>query len=188
MFRLIAWSLGACAVAGAFALLVAPDPSYRFQSWMALGRYSSHDARLLSIGRETGVEPALLKALAWKSSAFQSAAVSDSGARGLFLVDATTARAWAAAHRIETFMPSDLADPETNTRVAAWALARSFDQWKHTDAPETFVLATFGMASRAALVPPAQSSSEMLATLPVDRRQWVESILQRRNFYKSRGW
>ncbi len=181
--------IGGGLLLGAIGLLVAPDPTYRFRSWMALGRYSAHDAVFSEAGAEVGIDANLLKALAWKLSAFDARKAGANGGCGLFQVDAATARAWAAARRVETFMLTDLYDPQTNARVASWALARARDRWKATDAPEIFALTEHAVVRRGGkFAPTATASTELLASLTPEDRDLVESVRKRFSFYQRNGW
>ena len=95
-------------------LWTSPDPTYRLQSWMAGSRYHTYDDLITDLAHKHGVDPLLIKAIAWRESAFQTEKIGTSGERGLMQVSEAAARDWAKAMKIETFAPTDLFDPKTN--------------------------------------------------------------------------
>lgn len=176
------------AAAGA-AILAAPDPSYRLASWMALGRYHAHDNTIRRIAQHSGLDPLLLKAIAWQASAFDAKKATGTR-RGLLQINETQAREWAAAERIETFMFTDLFDADTNLRAGAWTLQRALKDGAEFDHPEQYALVVFkaGRLQARAWSNGTTSASELLAHADPDTRAFVAAVESRRSFYRSNGW
>jgi soluble lytic murein transglycosylase len=124
-------------------LWMAPDPTYRLQSWLAGSRYSQYDALIEDLARKHGVDPLLIKAITWRESAFQTEKVGTSGERGLMQVGEAAARDWAKASKIETFVPTDLFDPKTNLDAGSWYFKKALDRWKQKADPIPFALAEY---------------------------------------------
>jgi soluble lytic murein transglycosylase len=133
----------AAVVAAIVVLWTAPDPMYRLQSWLSASRYNRYDALIADLARKHGVEPSLVKAIAWRESAFQPDKVGTSGERGLMQVGDAAARDWARAMKIETFVPTDLFDPKTNIDAGSWYFKKALDRWKKKADPIPFALAEY---------------------------------------------
>jgi len=139
---LLALCLAALAAVGV-VLGTSPDPNYRLQSWLAGSRYHRYDALIDDLAHKHGVDPLLIKAIAWRESAFQTEMVGTSGERGLMQVGEAAARDWAQAQKIETFVPTDLFDPKTNVDAGSWYFKKALDRWKHKADPIPFALAEY---------------------------------------------
>jgi soluble lytic murein transglycosylase len=189
--RAVRWLLSlfvfSALITAAIALAVAPDPGYRLHGWLALGRYRAHDSTFAEVGAQTGVDPLLLKAIAWRESDLNPRKIGPDGGLGLLQIKASTARTWAAAERIETFMPSDLLDVQTNLRAGAWILSRSLVRWKDRDQPEIFALAEFKRGASEKL-DSVRTAADLLASLDAATREFVQSVQGRRDFYIRHGW
>ena len=141
--RFVLAVLLAALVAVGVVLGTSPDPAYRLQSWLAGSRYTRYDALIGDLARKRGVDPLLVKAIAWRESAFQTEKVGTSGERGLMQVSEAAARDWAKAMKIETFEPTDLFDPKTNIDAGSWYFKKSLDRWKQKADPIPFALAEY---------------------------------------------
>ncbi|MEI9897077.1 MAG: transglycosylase SLT domain-containing protein [Chthoniobacter sp.] len=141
--RLVLAVLLAALAAVGVVLWTSPDPTYRLQSWLAGSRYTRYDALIGDLARKRGVDPLLIKAIAWRESAFQTEKVGTSGERGLMQVGEAAARDWAQAMKIETFAPTDLFDPKTNVDAGSWYFKKALDRWKQKADPIPFALAEY---------------------------------------------
>ncbi len=141
--RLLLAVLLAAVVAAGVVLGTSPDPAYRLQSWLAGSRYTRYDGLIGDLARKRGVDPLLIKAIAWRESAFQTDKVGTSGERGLMQVGEAAARDWAKAMKIETFEPTDLFDPKTNVDAGSWYFKKALDRWKQKADPIPFALAEY---------------------------------------------
>src|SRR5205085_1642532 len=99
---------------------------------------------------------------------------------------------WAAAEKVETFMPTDLFDPKTNLEVGTWYFKKALDRWKQKDDPVPFALAEYN-AGRARVdrwvAASARhgevNSGDFLPAIdfPTTRR-YVDDIVARYHFYQ----
>jgi soluble lytic murein transglycosylase len=176
-------------LAMAVALAIAPDPTYRLRGWLARGRYTRHDPVIAGAAAEAKVDPLLLKAIAWRESEFNAGKI-EGDRRGLLQISEPAALAWAAAGRVESFMFTDLFDPQTNLRAGAWLLSRAREHWKSSDAPDPFALVEFkaGRAQTEHWAGPRPTAASLLAAADAPTRDFVQAVLQRRDFYAAHGW
>lgn len=122
-------------LAGAFAYIDATKPA-----WYERIRYPLRYSEYVRVhAREHGLDPALLAAVIYQESKFQSDAQSSSGAIGLMQLTPSTAHGIAVRTGGHKFKTSDLYDPEINIRYGAWYLHDLFAKY-HT---ERLVLAAY---------------------------------------------
>ena len=115
----------AALTAAGLTLCTSSDPICKLQSWLALGRYSAHDALISAAAKKRGLDPLLVKAMVWRESAFDPTKIGTSGERGLMQVGEAAAQDWAKAEKIETFVKTDLFDAKTNLDVGTWYLKQA---------------------------------------------------------------
>ena len=148
---------------------------------------SPDDRALASVG--AGVEPALLRALIWKESHFDSGAVSRTGAIGLTQLMPETARL--LARRLGDAEPTDsmLARPLVNVRYGANYLAELLRRF---DGRVTLALAAYNAGVRAATRWDALDRTggeamqcEMIAY--PETQDYVKGILAARAAYRELG-
>jgi soluble lytic murein transglycosylase len=183
--------LFAAATAAGIALWRSPDPLYTVQQWAAGSRYWRYYALIAEAAARHGIDPHLLKALVWRESAFHPDKIGTSGERGLMQVGEAAARDWAKAERVETFTPTDLFDPHTNTSAGAWYLARALERWKDRDRPEVFALAEYNAGrsrvdrwlAETRLAEQANADDLLGAMDFPSTRRYIEDILARRDMY-----
>lgn len=191
---IIVLALAALTAAG-LIIGMSPDPVYSAQELAAGGRYSEHDILITEAAMKSGLDPALVKALVWRESAFHPDKVGTSGERGLMQVGEAAATDWARAQKVETFVPTDLFEPRTNLEAGTWYLKRALDKWKDRVEPLPFALAEYNAgASRverwvAATGFGAKADGRDLINamdFPSTRR-YVEEITARARFYRNRN-
>jgi soluble lytic murein transglycosylase len=193
--RLVLVLAFAALTAAGLLIWLSPDPLYAAQELTALGRYSAHDELIRSVADKEGVDPALLKAIIWRESAFHADKMGAAGERGLMQVGEAAATDWARARKIETFIPTDLFDPRTNLEAGAWYLRRGLEKWKAKTDPVPFALAEYNAgpsrvdrwiaASGAGLQADAH---DLLTAMDIgSTRRYVEDIVARHRFYRARG-
>ena len=95
--RLVAVLVFAALAAAGLVLWTAPDPAYKAQSWLALGRFSTYDTMIADAARKRGLDPLLVRAMVWRESAFDPTKIGTSGERGLMQVGEAAAQDWAEA-------------------------------------------------------------------------------------------
>jgi soluble lytic murein transglycosylase len=175
-----------------FVLWNSPDPAYTFQSWLAGSRYSRYDPLIRDVARKHDLDPLLVKAIAWRESAFQTNMIGTSGERGLMQVGEAAAQDWARAEKIETFMPTDLFDAKTNLEVGTWYFKKALDRWKQRDHPVPFALAEYNAGRVRADRWVAETkrgeragADDLLHAIDFPTtRKYIETILARHRFYQ----
>jgi len=135
-----------------------------------------------------------VKAVVWRESRFDPQKYGTAGERGLMQVSQKAANEWARENRIDNFHDDDLFDPKTNLEAGAWYLRRALERWQSQPDPLPFALAEYNAgASRAqrwAAGNETVSISKKDFLRHVDfpgTRKYVESIIERYDFYKRRG-
>jgi hypothetical protein len=83
--------------------------------WWLLRRENRAEAHVRFAAGKYGVDPALVKAVAWRESRFKEDARGAAGELGLMQVGALAAEEWAGAERLANFRHEDLLDPRSNT-------------------------------------------------------------------------
>jgi soluble lytic murein transglycosylase len=193
--RLLLVLVLAAVSAAALLIWLSPDPVYSAQELTAFGRYASYDTLIRETARKHDIDPALIKALIWRESAFHPDKVGTAGERGLMQIGEAAATDWARATKIETFVPTDLFEPRTNLDAGTWYLRRAMERWKAKDDPVPFALAEYNAgASRldrwiASTGVGAKADARDLINaidFPGTRR-YVEEISSRANFYRTRA-
>jgi soluble lytic murein transglycosylase len=109
-------------------------------AWFERLRYPlpyKQDVRLDA--RANGLDPALLAAVIYQESKFDTSAESSSGAIGLMQLTPSTARGIAIRTGGSKFKTSDLYNPEINIRYGSWYLENLFLKYKN----ERLVLAAY---------------------------------------------
>ena len=171
------------------------DPEYSVREWLAGSRYWEYDHAISQVAARHSVDPMLVKAVVWRESKFQPHMVGTSGERGLMQVTEIAARDWVKAEKIETFVPTDLFDPQTNLDVGVWYLSRAMERWKNKDNPIPFALAEYnaGKSRVDRWIQQGKNGSEVTAkdllnTMDIaSTRRYIEDITARHAFYKERG-
>ena len=199
MFRfirtLIAVLAFAALTAAGLLLWLSPDPMYLAQEWMALGRYSRFDDDIRDAAKRQNLDPALLKAIVWRESAFHPEKVGTSGERGLMQVGEAAATDWAKAEKIATFAPTDLFEPRMNLDAGAWYLRRALDHWKGKERPLPFALAEYNAGRgrvdhwiKATNMGEQANADDLLGAINYrSTRQYIVEVMRRCDFYRESG-
>ncbi len=193
----------AAAGAGAWWLRNDEDAWHRVVELWPGSTWRRYDALIAEVATRRGVDPALVKAVAWRESRFRAGMTGTAGERGLMQVSEGAAGEWARAEKVATFVPTDLFDPKTNLEAGTWYLARALRRWSAKDDPLPFALAEYNAgrtnvnrwAERARGRQPRKSAAgaevsgpELEAAIDFpSTRQYVVSIRRRMDFYRARG-
>jgi soluble lytic murein transglycosylase len=151
---------------------------------------SIYDPIIVSIARNDGVDPFLVRALIWRESRFDPLTHGDADEHGLMQVTPEVGEMWAKATKVEDFKDDDLYIPETNIRAGTWYLNRALKRWSTTDDPVTFALAEYNAGRSNALkwVDPIAPLDHVAfldrITFP-STRKYVEVILEKRDQYRT---
>lgn len=157
-----------------------------FPFWRKQHRF---DDLIAAAARRYGVEPALVKAVVWRESAFDPAARGRAGELGLMQLGESAALEWAEAERLTHFRHEQVLDPRTNTLAGTWYLGRLLRRYAHTDNPAAYALADYN-AGRAHVLrwnqgTAATNSAAFIAQIDYPGTQrYVRSVLERRAQYR----
>jgi peptidoglycan lytic transglycosylase len=90
-----------------------------------------------------GVDPALVKAVAWRETKFNSTARGRAQEIGLMQIRESAALDWASAEKLHPFEHEQILDAGTNTLVGAWYLGKLLKRYTQTDDPMPYALADY---------------------------------------------
>jgi peptidoglycan lytic transglycosylase len=193
-FKLIICALLAVAAGVAYFAYSSGDPLYTFYEWISPARFQQYDALIKTVATKHGVDPMLVKAVVWRESRFDPQKFGAAGERGLMQVSEIAASEWARQNRIDNFRVEELFDPKKNLEAGSWYLQRTLQHWQHQPDPIPFALAEYNAgASRAQRWAGGNDAAAISASSfrrNIDfpgTRKYVESIIQRYEFYKQRG-
>ena len=120
--------------------------------------------------------------------------IGSAGERGLMQVSEKAANEWARENKIENFHVEDLFDPKTNLEAGAWYLQRAVKHWEHQPDPIPFRAGRIQCRRQSGPALGWRSEATGVATRDFLRnidfpgtRKYVESIIERYQFYKRRG-
>ena len=134
--RRLAWvTVLAVVVAGAFLYVNETSPP-----WYERLRYPLHYSQYVRVhAREHNLDPALMAAVIYQESKFDTQAKSSSGAIGLMQITPSTAHGIAVRTGGSAFHTRDLYDADINIRYGAWYLHNLFKKY----GSELLVLAAY---------------------------------------------
>jgi soluble lytic murein transglycosylase len=194
LFKLAVCVLLALAAGFAYLAVWSGDPLYTFYEWISPARFQRYDGLVRSIATQHHLDPMLLKAVVWRESRFDPRKHGNAGERGLMQVSEKAANEWARENKIDKFRGEELFDPKTNLEAGAWYLRRAFEHWESQSDPLPFALAEYNAgASRAQRwaggdESVAVSAADFLRNIDFPgTRKYVESVIDRYEFYKRRG-
>ena len=125
MTRLVSVLAVALVGAAAFAYVDTTSPP-----WYERLRYPlAYETIIRGHARNYDVDPALLAAMIYQESKFETDARSDAGAIGLMQLQPETARGIAVRTGGSQFRVEDLYDPELNIRYGSWYLRHLLDKY-----------------------------------------------------------
>lgn len=170
------------------------DPLYTLFEWISPARFQQYNKLIISVANEYRLDPPLLKAVVWRESRFEPKKYGTAGERGLMQVREKAADEWVRERKVDNFQADQLFDPRTNLEAGAWYLRRALDHWENQPDPLPFALAEYNAgASRAQRWAGgndavAISKNDFLSRIDFPAtRKYVDSILERYQFYKRRG-
>ena len=137
-----AWLLLAVSLAGEWWLL---------KRWLDKKAFGRFDRIIVASAREFDLDPALVKAVIWKESRFDTFATGSAGEIGLMQLTDTAALEWADDARIDTFVPEHLYDPTTNTLAGCYYLSKMIRLFPECDDPTPYGLASYNAGRSQAL-------------------------------------
>ena len=147
------------------------------------------DPIILAAARRYGIEPALVKAVAWRESWFNPRARGRAGEIGLMQLQETAAREWADAEHVPAFAHEHCFDPGTNALAGAWYLHKLLLRYARTDHPAPFALADYN-AGRGNLLKWNRGAAATNSAVFIEQigfpgtKNYVQSVLQRCEHYR----
>ena len=193
-FKLILCVLLALGAGFAYLAVVSGDPIYTVYEWMSPARFQRYDRLIRVVAVKHQLDPMLVKAVVWRESRFDPEKHGSRGERGLMQVSEKAANEWARENKIGNFQMRGLFDPKTNLEAGSWYLRRAIEHWETQPDPLPFALAEYNAgASRAQRwtggnenAPITKENFLRNIDFP-GTRKYVESIIDRYEFYKRRG-
>ncbi len=158
--------------------------------WLRDRREHRHDAVILEAARRYGLDPALIKAVAWRESRFNAGARGAAGEIGLMQVTDPAAQEWAEAEGVYPLPEEHLLDPRTNALAGTWYLRKLLQRYAHTDQPLVFALADYnagrGNVLKWARAEAATNGAAFHAAIGFpSTRAYVTAVLERRELYRT---
>jgi soluble lytic murein transglycosylase len=194
IFKLVLCVLLALATGFAYLAARSGDPAYTLYEWISPARFHQYDSLIRSVATEHHLDPLLVKAVVWRESRFDPQKYGTAGERGLMQVSEKAAREWARENKVENFRVEELFDPKTNLRAGSWYLHRAIERWEQQADPLPFALAEYNAgASRAQRWAGGEqavgiSTKDFLNNIDFrGTRNYVDSVIERYQFYKRRG-
>jgi soluble lytic murein transglycosylase len=106
-------------------------------------REHRYDKVIRSAAERYGVDPALVKAVAWRETKFNSTARGRAQEIGLMQIRESAALDWASAEKVFPFEHEQILDPVTNTLAGAWYLKKLLKRYAQTDNAIPYALADY---------------------------------------------
>lgn len=121
-------------------ILVLAQPISRW--W--IGRFEHRfDPLILEAGRRYQVHPALIKAVIWQESRFQSGALGTKQEIGLMQLREDAAFEWAEAEHLDDFVHAEILDPWKNIQAGTFYLSKLLKRYRTVDNPLPYALADY---------------------------------------------
>jgi soluble lytic murein transglycosylase len=194
VFKLIICLLLAGAAGLAYFAFRSGDPVYTFHEWISPARFQQYDGLIRNVAAKHSIDPMLVKSVVWRESHFDPQKFGTAGERGLMQVSEAAAKEWARQNQLDNFRVEELFDPKRNLEAGSWYLQRALQHWQHEPEPIPFALAEYNAgASRAQRWAGGEGAAAMSASSfrhNIDfpgTRKYIDSIIERYNFYKRRG-
>ena len=150
-------------------------------------RFKAYDAIIVKAGERNGVDPALLKAVIWQESKFDSSTIGSKGEIGLMQIMQKFAAAdWAKAHSRRTPSIGALSDPELNIEIGSWYLGRALQRWnKYRDCYVLALCEYNAGPTRANKWKPANPAGDVRQKITIPSTlSYVNDIMDRYETYK----
>ena len=156
-------------------------------SWYARTVYPlEHESAIRASARHNGLDPALVAAVIYAESRFDTTAVSSQGAVGLMQVLPETAAQIARETGGVAFVPADLADPRVNIRYGTYYLRAVLDQF-HGDRIAAIAAYNAGAGAVGEWEAAARAEGHALRISDIpyaETRAYVRSVLEARGIYR----
>ena len=153
-------------------------------------REHSQDRVIAEACKRYGVDPALVKAVVWRESWFDPAAVGRVGEAGLMQIGDSASAEWAATEKLAYLPREALFNARTNVLAGTWYLGRLLKRYQTADRPEVYALADYNAGRTRVLrwmaVGGNTNSQRFLEAMDFPTtKQYVLSIMERRARYEA---
>ena len=153
-------------------------------------REHHEDRFILAAARHYHIDPALVKAVAWRETWFNPAARGTHGELGLMQITEPAANEWVEAERVKNFSIEHLLSPATNAYAGTFYLAKLLRRYPQTDNPLPYALADYNAGRTHVLRwgknEAATNSAAFLAAMDFPgTKKYILAIMQRRIHYLS---
>jgi soluble lytic murein transglycosylase len=149
-----------------------------------------YDVPIQHAAQQYGVDPALIKAVVWRESRFNSGARGTAGEIGLMQIRSLAAAEWAEAERLLFFSHEHLLDPNINIRAGAWYLGKLLKRYGQSDDPVTYALADYNAGRTHVLRWMRGTAKTNSAAFLVEMdfpgtRSYIQAVRERRGRYQT---
>lgn len=162
--------------------------TFLVDQWRRAHLESSQDKNILNAARKYRVDPALIKAVVWRESRFDTHARGRKGEVGLMQIMEITGLEWAGAQRVPLFSKYLLLDGAKNIDCGSWYLGKLLARYPATDNPVPYALADYN-AGRGNVLKWMKGSAATNSTGFVEQipfpstRDYARSVMKRREKY-----
>lgn len=149
------------------------------------------DAMIAKAGEAEGVSPALLKAVVWKESKFDSRRVGKKGEIGLMQLMDGAVKDWARAKGRDVPEKDKLFDPALNLEIGAWYLGWASRLWPGREDREVLQLAAYNAG--CGTVEKLWLPKDTKAALTIDMitfsstREYIKLILDKKREFETQS-
>ena len=158
--------------------------------WVRKHSDSKFDPEILAASQRYRIDPALVKAVIRRESAFNPRAKGKAAEIGLMQIQEIAAQEWADAERIDGFDHIHCFNPATNIMAGTHYLAKVMRRYMHTDSPFIYALADYN-AGRTHVLRWKKGAAETNSAVFLAQmdypgtRKYIEDILRWRKRYES---
>lgn len=151
-------------------------------------REHRYDGLIRAASARHGLDPRLVKAVVRRESNFRPGARGSKGELGLMQVMPAVGRDYAAWRKWKKMTAGALLDPEMNTEVGCWYLAKAMRRYREYRDPVPFALAHYNAGARnvdrwlAATRTPGNARQFLRAITYPSTRRYVRQITRRYRF------
>jgi soluble lytic murein transglycosylase len=160
--------------------------------WWQRRREHRYDREIISAARRYAMEPALIKAVIWRESAFEPNARGATGELGLMQIRPPAAQEWAQSEQIRNFHFEHLQNPLSNILAGTWYLRKLMSRYNGVDNPVPYALADYnaGRSNSLRWKSGAAATNSVLFIAQIGfstTRLYVETVLRRQEHYLLEG-
>jgi soluble lytic murein transglycosylase len=158
--------------------------------WREEARERKFIPQMNAAAKRYKVDPALVKAIVWRESRFNSDARGTHGEIGLMQIQEIAAQEWADSEHNLFFQHEHCFDPTTNTLAATFYLAKLMKRYSQTDNPVPYALADYNAGrgnvlkwNTGAAVTNSNAFIEQIGFSST--KNYVTSVMRRQKMYRT---